>query len=46
MAKHYARLWSGNFYAEVTNDYKSTIRKEINKITTKETIREGANTDI
>lgn len=27
MAKQYAKLWSGNFYAEVTSDYKSTKGK-------------------
>lgn len=32
MAKHYARLWSGNFYAEVTNDYKSTKGKKSTRL--------------
>ena len=27
MAKQYAKLWSGNFYAEITSDYKSTKGK-------------------
>ena len=32
MAKQYAKLWSGNFYAEVTSDYKSTKGKKTTKI--------------
>lgn len=32
MVKHYAKLWSGNFYAEVTSDYKSTKGKKTTKI--------------
>lgn len=37
MAKQYAKLWSGNFYAEVTSDYKSTKGKKRQKYFSKKT---------